>query len=79
MKTKFAVHWAPSVYACTPGWMVAVSAGAHAALTRWVLAAAAGWAVMSAAASTALTRIESAVARRRVPVEVKLMEMVPPW
>src|SRR3954465_2096843 len=28
-KTKFAVHCAPSVKTCTPGWMVAVAAGAH--------------------------------------------------
>jgi hypothetical protein len=27
--TKFAVHWAPAVKVWTPGWMVAVAAGAH--------------------------------------------------
>src|SRR4051812_6764380 len=27
---KFAVHWPPSVYVCTPGWTAAVEAGAHA-------------------------------------------------
>ena len=26
VKTKFAVHWAPSVKVCTPGWTVAVEA-----------------------------------------------------
>ena len=29
MKTKFAVHWAPSVYIIVPGWIFAVAAGAH--------------------------------------------------
>ena len=29
VKMKLAVHWAPSVNICTPGWMVAVAAGAH--------------------------------------------------
>src|SRR3954451_20336676 len=28
-KQKFAVHCAPSVKTCTPGWIVAVAAGAH--------------------------------------------------
>src|SRR5438046_3111275 len=27
---KFAVHWAPAVYVLTPGWTVAVAAGAQA-------------------------------------------------
>src|SRR6185312_15989569 len=27
--TKFAVHWAPSVRTWTPGWIVALAAGAH--------------------------------------------------
>src|SRR4051794_1126939 len=26
---KFAVHWAPSVNSCTPGWMAALEEGAH--------------------------------------------------
>src|SRR5436305_7431964 len=26
---KFAVHWAPSVNSCTPGWMAALDDGAH--------------------------------------------------
>ena len=30
VKMKFDVHWAPSVNVCTPGWMAAVAAGAHA-------------------------------------------------
>src|SRR5436190_24002516 len=30
---KFAVHCAPSVNSCTPGWIVAVLAGAHAEAT----------------------------------------------
>src|SRR4051812_50105556 len=30
VKTKFAVHWPPSVTVWTPGWIVAVEAGAHA-------------------------------------------------
>src|SRR3954471_12050589 len=30
VKTKFAVHWAPAVKVCTPGWTVAVDAGAQA-------------------------------------------------
>src|SRR4051812_22177440 len=30
LKTKFAVHWAPSVNVWTPGWTVAEPAGAHA-------------------------------------------------
>ena len=29
VKTKFAVHWAPSVYIIVPGWIFAVAAGAH--------------------------------------------------
>src|SRR5918912_3458765 len=29
VKTKFAVHCAPSVNVCTPGWIVALLAGAH--------------------------------------------------
>ena len=29
VNTKFAVHWAPSVSVCTPGWIAAVAAGAH--------------------------------------------------
>src|ERR1043165_141434 len=62
----------------TPGWMAAVSAGAHAARTFLGLAAAAGCAVTRPAASTALAMTESTAATRRVPFEVKLMEMVPP-
>src|SRR3954453_14644679 len=30
LNTKFAVHWAPLVNVCTPGWTVALPAGAHA-------------------------------------------------
>src|SRR3954466_10729658 len=30
VKTKFAVHWPPSVTVWTPGWILAVEAGAHA-------------------------------------------------
>src|SRR3954453_1582152 len=29
VNTKLAVHWAPSVSVCTPGWIGAVAAGAH--------------------------------------------------
>src|SRR3954464_7113676 len=29
VKMKFAVHCAPSVTVCTPGWIAAVAAGAH--------------------------------------------------
>src|SRR4051794_32629243 len=29
---KFAVHWAPSVNVCTPGWIAADAAGAHAGI-----------------------------------------------
>ena len=52
VKTKLAVHWAPSVYIWTPGWIWAVAAGAQAAGD--VLAALGGdggAALMSAAAS----------------------------
>src|SRR3954452_10874085 len=30
VKMKLAVHWAPAVKVCTPGWMGADAAGAHA-------------------------------------------------
>jgi hypothetical protein len=33
LKMKFEVHWAPFVTVCTPGWIVAVAAGAHADAT----------------------------------------------
>jgi hypothetical protein len=33
-KTKFDVHWAPSVKTCTPGWTVAWPTGAQAAASE---------------------------------------------
>src|ERR1700760_443372 len=41
VKMKFAVHWAPSVNVCTPGWIVAVAAGAQADAADGAMASAA--------------------------------------
>jgi hypothetical protein len=50
-KTKFAVHCAPLVKVCTPGWIAAVAAGAHvgAALAS----------VVSVATAAATSRLEA--------------------
>src|ERR1700760_1319049 len=41
VKMKFAVHWAPSVNVWTPGWIVAVAAGAQADAAEGAMASAA--------------------------------------
>src|SRR3954454_21449710 len=51
---KLAVHWLPSVNSWTPGWMVAVAAGAHAAVVRA--------ATDGAAAATGAMRVVAATA-----------------
>src|SRR4051794_11952806 len=39
---KFAVHWAPSVNSCTPGWMAALDDGAHVGAALAAVPAASG-------------------------------------
>jgi hypothetical protein len=65
VNTKLAVHWAPSVTVCTPGWIVASSVGAQ--LVAAVAPAAPATAVPRAsswAASTAVVRARAEVNRR---------------
>src|SRR3954452_6961225 len=62
---KFAVHCEPFVNSWTPGWMVAVAAGAHAAVRA---------AIDGAAAATGATRVAAATAemmRERVRMSGK--------
>src|SRR3954451_18679122 len=58
---KFAVHWAPSVNVCTPGWIGAVAAGAQAE----AVPARASIAAMAANAAASVIRIFNVVS----PVE----------
>src|SRR5581483_11890934 len=51
---KLAVHCEPLVINCTPGWIVAVADGAHAAPAAWLGAAAASGRAMVVAAATAV-------------------------
>src|SRR5438270_12854044 len=51
---KFAVHWAPAVNSCTPGWMAALDEGAHVGAAVAVAPSASG-ASAPATTSTATT------------------------
>src|SRR5438105_15053127 len=71
---KLAVHCAPSVTVCTPGWMVAVAAGAHTG-TAWARRAASAGEASAAPDNTASAQRAARTSVRRV---VRLGNVGPP-
>src|SRR5688572_12443691 len=70
VKMKLAVHCAPAVYIITPGWMVAVAAGAHPPAGGAACADGVG---MTAATSEPVMRAATAPSRRTRDVRTEVL------